>query len=89
MMKKNKGVGAACGRIHPTGSGYMPMYQTFEYAVKSFFDKCAFFTHVLHRWAIGFRRPRSTSWAVSSAGRVISRRFYRSMVGLVLDRFLT
>ena len=35
MMKKNKGVGAACGRIHPTGSGYMPMYQTFEYAVKS------------------------------------------------------
>ena len=38
MMKKNKGVGAACGRIHPTGSGYMPMYQTFEYAVKSTFD---------------------------------------------------
>ena len=33
MMKKNKGVGAACGRIHPTGSGYMPWYQTFEYAV--------------------------------------------------------
>ena len=33
MMKKNKGVGAACGRIHPTGSGYMPAYQTFEYAV--------------------------------------------------------
>ena len=32
-MKKNKGVGAACGRIHPTGSGYMPAYQTFEYAV--------------------------------------------------------
>ena len=24
LMKKNKGVGAACGRIHPTGSGYMP-----------------------------------------------------------------
>ena len=24
MMKKKEGVGAACGRIHPTGSGYMP-----------------------------------------------------------------
>ena len=35
MMKKNKGVGAACGRIHPTGSGYMPAYQTFEYAVSN------------------------------------------------------
>ena len=46
MMKKNKGVGAACGRIHPTGSGYMPMYQTFEYAVKSIFDLCAFFLHI-------------------------------------------
>ena len=37
MMKKNKGVGAACGRIHPTGSGYMPAYQTFEYAVSNQF----------------------------------------------------
>ena len=26
-MKKGRTVGAACGRIHPTGSGYMPWYQ--------------------------------------------------------------
>ena len=23
MMKRNKGVGAACGRIHPTGNSYI------------------------------------------------------------------
>ena len=34
MMKKNKGVGAACGRIHPTGPGYIAAYQKFEYAVR-------------------------------------------------------
>ena len=26
LMKKNKGVGAACGRIHPTGTSYMAWY---------------------------------------------------------------
>merc|ERR1711892_234093 len=45
LMKKNKGVGAACGRIHPTGSGYMPMYQTFEYAVGHWLQKAT--EHVL------------------------------------------
>ena len=33
MMQKNPDIGAACGRIHPTGSGYMQWYQKFEYAV--------------------------------------------------------
>ena len=32
-MQKNPDIGAACGRIHPTGSGYMQWYQKFEYAV--------------------------------------------------------
>merc|ERR1719186_893218 len=45
LMKKNKGVGAACGRIHPTGSGYMPAYQTFEYAVGHWLQKAT--EHVL------------------------------------------
>ena len=45
LMKKNKGVGAACGRIHPTGSGYMPMYQKFEYAVGHWLQKAT--EHVL------------------------------------------
>ena len=44
-MKKNKGVGAACGRIHPTGSGWMPMYQVFEYAVGHWLQKAT--EHVL------------------------------------------
>lgn len=30
LMKKNKSLGAACGRIHPVGSGLMPWYQKFE-----------------------------------------------------------
>ena len=45
LMKKNKGVGAACGRIHPTGSGWMPMYQVFEYAVGHWLQKAT--EHVL------------------------------------------
>ena len=45
MMKKNKNVGAACGRIHPTGSGYMPAYQKFEYAVGHWLQKAT--EHVL------------------------------------------
>ncbi|XP_041375426.1 chitin synthase chs-2-like [Gigantopelta aegis] len=32
-MKKNKKCGAACGRIHPTGSGPILWYQLFEYAI--------------------------------------------------------
>jgi hypothetical protein len=27
LMKRNPEVGASCGRIHPTGSGYMQWYQ--------------------------------------------------------------
>ena len=27
LMKKNRDVGAACGRIHPIGSGFMAWYQ--------------------------------------------------------------
>ena len=45
LMKKNKGVGAACGRIHPTGNGYMPAYQKFEYAVGHWLQKAT--EHVL------------------------------------------
>ena len=33
LMKKNKNLGAACGRIHPVGSGPMVWYQLFEYAI--------------------------------------------------------
>ena len=33
LMKRNPKVGAACGRIHPTGSGVMQWYQKFEYAI--------------------------------------------------------
>ena len=35
LMKRNPKVGAACGRIHPTGSGVMQWYQKFEYAIGS------------------------------------------------------
>ena len=44
---------------------------------------------LIPRLAIGFRRPQSTSWAVFYAGSIMSWRFYRSMAGIVLDRFLT
>ena len=33
LMKRNPKVGAACGRIHPTGTGVMQWYQKFEYAI--------------------------------------------------------
>ncbi|XP_048776394.2 chitin synthase chs-2-like isoform X3 [Ostrea edulis] len=38
-MKKNADVGAACGRIHPIGSGPMVWYQKFEYAVSHWLQK--------------------------------------------------
>lgn len=38
-MKKNQGLGAACGRIHPVGSGAMAWYQIFEYAVGHWLQK--------------------------------------------------
>lgn len=38
-MKKNKTLGAACGRIHPIGSGGMVWYQMFEYAVGHWLQK--------------------------------------------------
>ena len=34
-MKKGRTVGAACGRIHPTGSGYMPWYQVRQPSLQS------------------------------------------------------
>lgn len=40
-MKKNKKVGAVCGRIHPIGSGPMVWYQQFEYAVGHWLQKAA------------------------------------------------
>ncbi|KAL3268213.1 hypothetical protein HHI36_007337 [Cryptolaemus montrouzieri] len=38
-MKKNKKLGAACGRIHPVGSGAIAWYQVFEYAVGHWLQK--------------------------------------------------
>ena len=40
-MHKNPKVGAACGRIHPIGSGLMVWYQKFEYAVGHCLQKAA------------------------------------------------
>ncbi|GJQ87499.1 hypothetical protein Trydic_g10257 [Trypoxylus dichotomus] len=39
LMKKNKNLGAACGRIHPLGSGPLVWYQMFEYAVGHWLQK--------------------------------------------------
>ena len=44
-MKRNPGVGAACGRIHPTGGGFMQWYQMFEYAIGHWLQKAT--EHVL------------------------------------------
>ncbi|XP_063708773.1 chitin synthase chs-2-like [Culicoides brevitarsis] len=38
-MKVDPHLGAACGRIHPTGSGPMVWYQTFEYAIGHWLQK--------------------------------------------------
>ncbi|XP_047473988.1 chitin synthase chs-2-like isoform X2 [Penaeus chinensis] len=39
LMKKNSNLGAACGRIHPVGSGLMMWYQMFEYAIGHWLQK--------------------------------------------------
>lgn len=39
LMKKNTNLGAACGRIHPVGSGIMVWYQMFEYAIGHWLQK--------------------------------------------------
>ncbi|XP_068231758.1 chitin synthase chs-2-like isoform X2 [Palaemon carinicauda] len=39
LMKKNTNLGAACGRIHPVGSGLMVWYQMFEYAIGHWLQK--------------------------------------------------
>nr|CAD2147597.1 unnamed protein product [Meloidogyne enterolobii] len=39
LMRKNRRLGAACGRIHPRGSGIMIWYQKFEYAVGHWLQK--------------------------------------------------
>lgn len=41
LMKKNGNLGAACGRIHPVGTGLMVWYQKFEYAVSHWLQKAA------------------------------------------------
>ena len=38
-LKRDIKAGAACGRIHPIGSGPMVWYQTFEYAIGHWFQK--------------------------------------------------
>ncbi|XP_048456933.1 chitin synthase chs-2-like [Rhincodon typus] len=44
-LRRYSHVGAACGRIHPTGTGPMVWYQKFEYAVGHWLQKTA--EHVL------------------------------------------
>ncbi|OQR75922.1 hypothetical protein BIW11_08112, partial [Tropilaelaps mercedesae] len=39
LMKNNLSLGAACGRIHPVGSGPIVWYQKFEYAVGHWLQK--------------------------------------------------
>ena len=39
LMKRNPSLGASCGRIHPTGGGYMQWYQKFEYAIGHWLQK--------------------------------------------------
>lgn len=39
LMKKHRNLGAACGRIHPVGTGPMAWYQKFEYAVGHWLQK--------------------------------------------------
>ncbi|XP_076028581.1 hyaluronan synthase-like protein kkv [Oratosquilla oratoria] len=39
LMKKNTNLGAACGRIHPIGTGVMVWYQMFEYAIGHWLQK--------------------------------------------------
>lgn len=39
LMKKNRNLGAACGRIHPVGTGPMVWYQMFEYAIGHWLHK--------------------------------------------------
>lgn len=39
LMKKNRNLGAACGRIHPIGTGPMVWYQKFEYAIGHWLQK--------------------------------------------------
>ena len=45
LIKRNHKIGAACGRIHPTGTGYMKWYQEFEYAIGHWLQKAT--EHVL------------------------------------------
>ena len=45
IMKKDEKIGAACGRIHPTGSGYMKWLQQYEYAFGHWMQKAT--EHIL------------------------------------------
>ncbi|CAH1797836.1 unnamed protein product, partial [Owenia fusiformis] len=40
-MKKDPDLGASFGRVHPTGSGLLKIYQTFEYALEYWLRKAA------------------------------------------------
>ena len=39
LMRRDEGVGATCGRVHPVGTGLLPSYQKFEYAVGHWLQK--------------------------------------------------
>ena len=49
LMKTNQKLGAACGRVHPIGSGLIVWYQKFEYAIGHWLQKAA--EHVFGRRA--------------------------------------
>ena len=39
LMRQNSKLGACCGRIHPTGQGFIQWYQKFEYAICHWLQK--------------------------------------------------
>lgn len=41
MMKKNERVGAACGRIHPIGSGNCYIRKTWNHTLKHYTEKAS------------------------------------------------
>jgi len=60
LMKKNRNLGAACGRIHPVGSGPMVWYQVNNISGRhnsAFVDWNFFYSYLNMQLDIGFKRP--------------------------------
>ena len=77
LMKRNKDVGAACGRIHPTGSGYMQWWANWKRYLLNAVSLCHWpGTRSLSMPSdTGFRRQQNTCLVVFSAGRNNSQMF--------------